>query len=329
MSHEQLSIVIPIFNERAVLDDLRRRLTETCQGIPDLDWQVIYVDDGSGPATRKLLQEQHDADARFSVLELSRNFGQQAAITAGLAHATGDAVVVIDADLQDPPELIPQLLDAWRDGGQVVFARRRSRSESGLRGLAFRTFHGLFRWVSDFPIPPHTGVCVLLDRTALDAMNSLPERNRFLPGLNNWIGFEQRAVSYDRQPRAAGRPQQSIGRLIRYGLNAVFSFSYKPLRVMTATGFVISMVGFGLGLVFVVKRLTGIETAQTGFTTLVTLVLFLGGLQLIGIGLIGEYLGRVYDEVKRRPLYIIRRRVGLEPAEPPRPEPDSHVNPRA
>ena len=209
--------------------------------------------------------------------------------------------------------MIPDLLETWRAGGQVVLAARRSRAEGGTRGLAFRLFHALFGWVSDFPIPPHTGVFALLDRSALDALNALGERNRFLPGLNNWIGFDRRQVMYDRQPRAGGEPKQSTGRLIRYGLNAVFSFSYKPLRLMTLSGMAISLVGFVLGLVFVVKRLTGIETAQTGFTTLVTLVLFLGGLQLIAIGLIGEYLGRVYDEVKRRPLYLVSRRLGIEP----------------
>jgi len=318
MGRDRISIVIPIYNEREVLDELRRRLTQTCEAIEGLDWQVVYVDDGSGPATREILRRHHEEDPRFSVVELSRNFGQQAAITAGLAHAAGDAAVVIDGDLQDPPEVIPRLLEAWRDGGQVVFASRASRADTGLRGLAFRAFHVCFRWVSDFPIPAHTGVFVLLDRTALAAMNSLYERNRFLPGLNTWIGFERRWVSYERQARAAGKPKQSFGRLIGYGLNAVFSFSYKPLRMMTWSGVLISMVGFVLGLVFVFKRLSGIETAQTGFTTLVTLVLFLGGLQLIGIGLIGEYLGRVYDEVKRRPLYIVRHRLGVDrPASAP------------
>jgi dolichol-phosphate mannosyltransferase len=307
----KISIVIPIYDEVEVLDELRRRLTATCESVEGLEWQVVYVDDGSGEATRALLAKHHRADPRFVVIELSRNFGHQAAISAGLAHAAGDAVVVMDGDLQDPPEVIPELLGAWRDGGQVVFAARRSRAETGLRGLALRGFHAVFGWVSDFPIPPHTGVFALLDRSALDAINSLGERNRFLPGLHHWIGFDRRWVAYDRMPRAGGEPKQSVGRLVRYGLNAVFSFSYKPLRLMTVSGLAISLVGFILGLVFVVKRLAGIETAQTGFTTLVTLVLFLGGLQLIAIGLIGEYLGRVYDEVKRRPLYVVRRRLGV------------------
>ncbi len=311
MPRPTLSIVIPILNEQEVLEELRRRLTASLDGIDDIVWQVIYVDDGSGQATRDILRRQHEQDARFTVVGLSRNFGHQAAITAGLAHATGDAAIIMDGDLQDPPEVLPELVAAWREGGQVVFATRRSRSEWGLRGLAIRAFHLLFRWVSDFPIPPGTGVFALLDRSALAAMNLLEERNRFLPGLNTWIGFERREVAYDRQARAGGEPKQSMGRLVRYALNAIFSFSYKPLRMMTLTGLLISLAGFTLGLVFVVKRLIGVETAQTGFTTLVTLVLFLGGLQLIAIGLIGEYLGRVYDEVKRRPVFLVRERLGV------------------
>ncbi len=311
MSRTTLSIVIPIFNEQEVLDELRRRLEATLEQLDEVDWKVIYVDDGSDQATRDILRRHHDEDPRFTVVELSRNFGHQAAITAGLAHAAGDATIIMDGDLQDPPEIIPDLLAAWRDGGQVVFAARRSRAEWGLRGLSIRLFHALFRLVSDYPIPPHTGVFALLDRSALGAMNLLQERNRFLPGLNTWIGFERRQVDYDRQARAGGVPKQSMGRLFRYALNAVFCFSYKPLRLMTLTGLVISLAGFSLGLVFVFKRLAGIETAQTGFTTLVTLVLFLGGLQLIAIGLMGEYLGRVYDEVKRRPVYLVRSRLGI------------------
>lgn len=323
MSRESVVLVIPIYNEREVLDELRRRLTAALESVPSLRWRVVYVDDGSGAETREALRRHHREDPRFGVLHLSRNFGHEAAISAGLDHAEADAAVVLDGDLQDPPEMIPRLIEAWRDGGQVVFAVRRLRADRGWRGLGFRTFHALFRWLSDFPIPARTGAFVLLDRAALDAVRSLSERNRYLPGLHTWVGFDRRFLTYDREARAAGRPQQSFRRLLALALDAVFSFSYKPLRLMTWSGLVISLVGFGLGLHFVIKRLIGIETAQTGFTTLVTLVLFLGGLQLLGFGLVGEYLGRVYDEVKRRPLYLVRERTGVAvpgaaaPEEPP------------
>ena len=310
-----LVLVIPIYNEQEVLAELQQRLRAALESIPALDWRVLYVDDGSEPATREVLRRQHEADPRFSVLRLSRNFGHEAAITAGMDHAGGDAVVVLDGDLQDPPEMIPRLVAAWRDGGQVVFAVRRRRADGGWRGLGFRLFHSLFQMLSDFPVAARTGAFVLLDRVALEAVRNLPERNRYLPGLHTWVGFDQRFLTYDREARAAGDPKQSFGRLLALAFDALFSFSYKPLRLMTWSGIAISLAGFMFGLHFIVKRLAGIETAQTGFTTLVTLVLFLGGLQLLGFGLIGEYLGRVYDEVKRRPLYLVRERLGVDAPE--------------
>jgi dolichol-phosphate mannosyltransferase len=306
----ELAIVIPIYNEAETLPELRRRLTEACDGLSDLRWHVLYVDDGSTDGSTALMLEQRAEDARFRLLELSRNFGHQAAISAGLAHADADAVVVMDGDLQDPPEVIPDLVACWRDGGEVVRAERRSRRETGLRRLGFEVFHRGFSWISGLPHTRDAGVFSLIDRAALDELNRLPERNRFIPGLRAWIGFDQRVVAYDRPARAAGQPKQTLGRLLRYAMDAVFSFSYKPLRLMTWAGICVSTTGFVLAAVYVIKRLTGVEIAETGFTTLVTLILFLGGVQLIAIGLLGEYLGRIFDEAKRRPLYIVRRHHG-------------------
>jgi glycosyltransferase involved in cell wall biosynthesis len=261
-----------------------------------------------------MMLEQVKRDRRFTVVDLSRNFGHQAAITAGLAHAEGDAVVFMDGDLQDPPEVIPDLLSRWRDGVRVVRAERRSRKEKGLRRVGFEAFHTLFRWISDFPIPAQTGIFGLLDRQAVEELRRFSEKNRFFPGLRSWVGFEQGEVLYDRQERAGGEPKQSFKRLIKYALDAIFSFSYKPLKMMTAMGIFISTIGFALACFFILRRLLGVEIAQTGFTTLVTLVLFLGGVQLIAIGLLGEYLARIYDEVKQRPLFIVKKRHGLSDA---------------
>jgi dolichol-phosphate mannosyltransferase len=308
-----LAVVIPIYDEEHNLAELRERLTRACEGLQDVDWRVLYVDDGSRDRSREMLVRQHAEDPRFALIELSRNFGHQSAITAGLAHADADAVVLMDGDLQDPPEVVPELVAAWRAGGQVVLAVRRSRAERGLRRLLLSAFHALFGWVSDFPIARDTGIFCLLDRSAQDALRSLGESHRFLPGLQSWIGFERRTVEYDRGPRAAGMPKQSYRRLVRYALDAVFGFSYKPLRLMTISGLAVSAFGFALAAFFIVRRLLGIEIAQIGFTTLITMVLFLGGLQLIAIGLLGEYLGRIYDEVKGRPLYIVSRRHGVPP----------------
>jgi len=291
------------------LPELLRRLVAVAAAAPDVSWRFIFVNDGSRDGTASLVREQCATDSRFMLIELSRNFGHQAALTAGLDEAKGAvAVVTMDADLQDPPELIPELLACWKSGAEVVLAVRRSRQETGLRRLGFEVFHRTFDRLSDFPIRPNTGTFGLLDAAALAAYSQLPERHRFFPGLRAWVGFTVAEVEYDRQERAAGQPAQTLYRLIRYALDGVFSFSYLPLRILTYCGIFAASIGFALGLFFAVRRVIGVEIAQLGFTTLVILVVFIGGVQLIGIGILGEYMGRIYDEVKQRPLYVIKRR---------------------
>ncbi len=308
-----VALVIPVFNEEAVLPELIARLTAVFDARPDCAWSVILVNDGSRDRSVEVMLAAHARDQRFKLIELSRNFGFQGALAAGLAATThADAVVTMDADLQDPPEVIPDLVTAWRGGAEVVRAVRRTRSETGLRRLAFDLFHKLFSALSDYPVEPNSGTFGLLGRPALEAFNRLPERHRFFPGLRSWVGFSRADVLYDRQERAAGQPQQTLRRLIRYALDGVFSFSYLPLRLLTITGVFVALLGFAIGTFFIVRRLLGIEIAQTGFTTLVTIVLFLGGIQLMGIGVLGEYLGRVYDEVKQRPNFIVKKRTGLD-----------------
>ena len=307
----KLDIVIPIFNEEENLEELHRRLLEVCEQSVKMKWRVIYVNDGSRDQSLKMMRDQYEKDGRFTVIDLSRNFGHQAAIAAGLAHADGDATIVMDGDLQDPPELIPDLIDSWNNGAQIVLAERLSRKEHGIRRLGLEMFHKTFAWISDFPVHSRTGIFGLLDQAAVKQLNFLTEKNRFFPGLRSWVGFDQSVVYYDREKRASGKPKQSFNRLIRYALDAIFSFSYKPLRIMMGTGICISFVGFFMAIFFIIRRLAGIEIAQTGFTTLVTLMLFLGGVQLIAVGVIGEYLARIYDEVKQRPLYIIREKYGM------------------
>jgi glycosyltransferase involved in cell wall biosynthesis len=302
-----VSIVIPIFNEEAVLPELLARLTAVFAAHPTVQWDALLVNDGSRDRSAELVRAQADRDPRFALLELSRNFGFQAALAAGLAHARGAAVVTMDADLQDPPECIPEMVARWQEGAEVVRAVRRSRQETGSRRFGMDVFHRVFNRISDYPIEANTGTFGLLDRVAVDAMNRLPERHRFFPGMRSWVGFARAEIFYDRQERAAGQPQQTLRRLARYAFDGVFSFSYLPLRLMTYTGLAVGTAGFLLGLYYVIKRLINIETAPTGFTTLAALVLFLGGVQLIGIGVLGEYLARVYDEVKERPLYLIKR----------------------
>ena len=308
-----VALVIPVFNEQSVLPELIARLTALFDGHRDCAWSAIMVNDGSRDRSVDILLAAHAKDPRFKLIELSRNFGFQGALAAGLAAAVNaDAVVTMDADLQDPPEVIPDLVAAWRGGAEVVRAVRRTRSETGPRRLAFDLFHKLFSALSDYPVEPNSGTFGLLGRPAFEAFNRLPERHRFFPGLRSWVGFPNADVLYDRRERAAGQPQQTLRRLIRYALDGVFSFSYLPLRLLTISGIFVALLGFAVGTFFIVRRLLGIEVAQTGFTTLVTLVLFLGGIQLVGIGVLGEYLGRVYDEVKQRPNFIVKKRTGLD-----------------
>ncbi len=302
-----VDVVIPVYNEEEVLPRLLERLAAVFNAHPETGFRAFLVDDGSRDGSARLLGEMARRDLRFRPVRLSRNFGHQAALSAGLGQCGADAVVFLDADLQDPPELIAELIEKWREGAQVVRAERLSRADTGLRGLGFRVFHRFFNRFSDHPIPSNTGTFSLLDREAYEALRALPERHRFFPGLCAWIGFDQAAVSYNRDERAAGAPKQTLSRLIHYAMDALFSFSHVPLRLMIYLGLLISCLGFATGLYFVLKRLLGIEVAFTGFTTLIVTILSLGGIQLIAIGVIGEYLARVHDEAKQRPLFIVRR----------------------
>ncbi len=306
-----IAVVIPVFNEEAVLPELFARLAAVFDAHSAAHtWRAVLVDDGSRDRSAALIAVHGARDARFELVALSRNFGFQNALSAGLAHAAAlhaAAVVTMDADLQDPPEVIPELVAAWHAGAEVVRATRRTRAETGLRRLGFDLFHACYGRLTDYPIEPNSGTFGLLGAEAVAAFNQLPERNRFFPGLRAWIGFTRADVAYDRAPRAAGQPQQTFHRLVRYALDGLFSFSHLPLRLLTYFGLFVALAGFAIGLFFAIRRILGIETAATGFTTLVTLLLFIGGVQLIGIGVLGEYLGRVYDEVKRRPNYVLKR----------------------
>ena len=302
-----IEVVVPLFNEAENVAELHRRLVAACE-ITGLPWKITCVDDGSSDQTVALLRQKTQSDLRFQIIELSRNFGHQAAISAGLHHVDADAVILLDGDLQDPPEVIPELVGAWRGGAKVVLARRRSRQERGLRRLGFDAFHAIYKYLIDMHVPPHTGTFCLLDRDALMALNELPEAHRFFPGLRSWVGFSQAVVEYDRHDRYKGEPKQTLRRLFAYAINGVLSFSFRPLRLMTFAGFAICAIAFLTMLVFVAKRLLGIETAPLGFTTLCCAVFGLGGFQLIGMGILGEYIGRIYEESKRRPPYVLKHR---------------------
>jgi polyisoprenyl-phosphate glycosyltransferase len=305
-----ISVVIPIFNEEVLVDELHRRVSETLRTLGQ-PHEIIYVNDGSHDRTLNLLLEYQAKDPHIVIVSLTRNWGHQAAVTAGLSEATGDAVVLMDGDLQDPPEVIPNMLNAWQQGNEVVVAVRTGRREAGLRRFMFPLFYKMLGWLSDFPLPLNAGIFGLLDRRAADAIRNLNESNRYLPGLRSWIGFRTTTVHYHREERAGGQPKQTFVKLFKYALDAIFSFSYKPLRITLALGLITSIGAFSLAVILLICRVFNVglfaQPVTAGYTSTILSVLFLGGVQLIGLGILGEYIGRIYDEVKRRPLFLIDR----------------------
>lgn len=305
-----ISVVIPIFNEELLIERLHQELVESMDRICD-SWEVVYVNDASQDRSLELLLKLQRSDRRVVVVELSRNWGHQSAITAGLTVARGRAVVLMDGDLQDPPQVISALVEVWHNGAQVVVAQRRTRPEDGWRRWLFPAFYRLLGFLSDYPIPLNAGIFGLLDRKAVESINQLTESNRYLPGLRAWVGYRTEVVFYDRASRAAGKPKQSIWNLFKYALDAIFSFSYKPLRLSLVVGGSVALFALIYGVILIFCRLLGVglfgQPVVIGYTSVIVSVLFLGGVQLIGIGILGEYIGRIYDEVKRRPLFLIQK----------------------
>lgn len=308
-----LSVVAPIYNEEATL---RAFYDRVCSALADIPFELVAVNDGSSDSTPTLLSDLAAADPRVRVISLSRNFGHQAALTAGLDHARGDAVVMLDADLQDPPELILQLLHHWRQGSDVVYAVRNERpGEPWFKSHATKWFYKLFGRISEVEYLSDAGDFRLLDRRALDALGGMRERNRFLRGMSVWLGFTQTAVPYNRDVRYAGETHYPLRKLLVLAIDGLSSFSRAPLRFAAVIGFVVSVLAF-IGIpTAIALRLSGQYRVQ-GTASLTLLILAIGGIQLVTLGIIGEYLGRVYDEVKRRPLYIVRDRVNFTEPDP-------------
>ncbi|MBK6430023.1 glycosyltransferase family 2 protein [Candidatus Amarolinea dominans] len=303
------SVVLPVFNERESLAELHRRLSSVMIALAE-PYEIIYVDDGSRDGSGDLLAAIQQNDAQVRVLHLSRNFGHQAAISAGLDHASGDAVIVLDADLQTRRRFCP-LLAQWRLGFDVVYAVRRERKENLFKRSAYDIFYRLLRQVANVEIPLDAGDFCVLDRRVADVLRKMPERNRFMRGIRSWIGFRQIGVPYNRAARFAGQPKYSLLKLLRLAFDGFFSFSYLPLRLASLFGLLVSFLGFLLSVWTVYKRFT-LPEFPSGFATIVVGVMFLGGIQLIALGVIGEYVGRIFDEVKQRPLYIIGERRGFD-----------------
>jgi polyisoprenyl-phosphate glycosyltransferase len=309
----RFSIVIPLRNEEEVLPALAERLTATLEGL-DGDWEVILVDDGSTDATYGLAVELHTRDPRFKVLRLSRGFGHQVALSAGLDVARGDAVITMDGDLQHPPEVIPELVSRWNAGDEIVYGvMEERRGESRLKDWTAKAFYRLLGRLADIDVPTGAGDFRLVDRRALDAVRAMRESNRYLRGMFSWVGFRQSGVPYASAPRTAGVSKYSGTRMMRLAADAVIGFSNRPLRLGLNIGFVVSIGSILFGLSAVISKLVGVFVVP-GWTSVMVLVGIVGGIQLIVLGVIGEYVSHIFDEVKRRPLYVVSRMHGL--AEP-------------
>lgn len=307
-----VSLVVPCFNEAEVLPIFLARMRPILQALSRLRYEIVFVNDGSTDGTLAFLIAETCLDPTVRVVDLSRNFGKEAALSAGLAEARGDAVIPFDADLQDPPDLIPRLVERWHEGFEVVIARRVDRSCDGfLKRETANAFYRLHGRMTDIDLPENAGDFRLMDRRVVDALNAMPESCRFMKGLFAWAGFRTASVDYVRQPRAAGRSKFSGWKLWNFALEGITSFSTLPLRIWTYAGFLVAAAALVYALAVAVRTLVfGVDVP--GYASLAVLILLFGGLQMIGMGMIGEYVGRIYMESKRRPLYFVRARFGGE-----------------
>jgi polyisoprenyl-phosphate glycosyltransferase len=306
-----LSVVAPMHDEEDTVDAFHARTLAALEGI---EFELLLVDDGSRDTTGQQLRALAAADERVKVITLSRNFGHQAAISAGLEHSRGDVVVMIDGDLQDPPELIPEMLAAWRRGADVVYAVRESRAgETRFKIATARWFYRVFAKLARIELAHDSGDYRLMDRAPLDALLAMPERTRFLRGMTVWVGFTQTAVTYRREARTGGRTKYTPARMLRFAFDAITSFSHAPLQAATLLGFTFSALAFLAIPLTIVARYADIYSR--GVPTTIVIILLLGGIQLITVGIIGEYVGRIYDEVKHRPLYVVGKRINIEEPE--------------
>lgn len=299
------SLIIPIYNEAATLPEMYRRLSAVMESM-ESEVELIFVNDGSRDGSLKIMHQFYQQDKRVCYLSLARNFGHQIAVTAGLNFARGEAIIILDGDLQDPPELIPELIAKWQQGYQVVYAQRSKRHhESWFKRFTAYGFYRILRYLADVEIPTDTGDFCLLDRQIVDILNSMPERNRYLRGLRSWVGFPQIAIRFERDPRFAGKVKYTFRKSLSLAVDSIVSFSKVPLRIATYVGLFSALLSIFMAMLVLYWRLLEPNSPVTGFATIIVVIFFLGAVQLVSIGILGEYIGRIYEEVKGRPLYTL------------------------
>jgi len=311
VTKRSVSIVIPCYNEGAVIAETKERLLAMCDKGKGIDFELIFVDDGSRDLTRELLRGFAEEDSRIRVIGFARNFGHQIAVTAGLDAAQGDAVVIIDADLQDPPEVVLEMIVKWREGYDVVYGTRTERpGESAFKLLSARSFYRILNKLSEVPIPLDTGDFRLLSRAVVDVLRVMPERDRFLRGMVSWIGFRQTAFPYKREERFAGKSKYPLHKMLRFAVDGILSFSTKPLQMSIGLGMISATIAL-IGIFYSIALRLFTNMWVEGWTALMIAVLFLGGAQLLCVGILGEYIGRIYNEMKNRPMYVTDEYIGF------------------
>ena len=306
------SVVVPVYNEEEVINETYKRLKSVMDGL-DITYEIIFVNDGSRDRTRELALEICKNDSNIKFVDFARNFGHQTAITAGMDYASGDAIVVIDADLQDPPEVIPEMLEKWREGYEVVYGQRVKREgETAFKKFTAKVFYRTLNKLTDVEIPVDTGDFRLIDRKVCDALKQVDERNRYIRGIISWLGFRSIAVPFVREKRFAGTTKYPLKKMLKFASDAIISFSYKPLKLATYFGFFLSFASFVYLIVTVILKLFNVTQTVEGWASLVAIMLFFNGIILLILGIIGEYIGRIYDEAKGRPLYVVREIINFD-----------------
>ena len=309
---KKISVIVPMYYEEKVAEECYNRLTNVLKNIKDYEYEIIVINDGSKDKTLEILEKLAQNDEKLKVISFTRNFGHQAAVTAGLKHVTGDAIVIIDADMQDPPELIPEMLKLWEDGNEIIYGKRKTREgETAFKLLTAKMFYNTLNALSDVEIPKDTGDFRLVDRKVVDTINLLPEHNKFLRGLFSWVGYKQTPFEYERKERFAGKTKYSLKKMLKLASDGIISFSNKPLKIVGGLGIISIIISICILIYALLSYIFKLNNLSSGWTSLMVAITFFSVVQLLSMWIMSEYIGRIYDETKQRPQYIVDKKINL------------------